>query len=156
MYIWNLEHAQINYDEMKKLFLILATVALSVGTLSAQDNCFERMEKAFKERGSHVIGDNMYDNIIISFFEEDNVRCIKGKVRVENGTITSVFIYYEDNSSPLFTDKPLTQRKQAPTISNGISEMIYTPNGEKFKIVFIEKIKPKQKKFKEAEIPDDF
>lgn len=142
---------------MKKLFLMLVTVALTAGTISAQENCFERLEKAFKERGSHIISDNVYDNVILSFFESDGeVRCIKGKVRVENGTITSVFIYFEDNTSPLFTDKPLNQKKQAPSVSNGISEMIFTTDGEKFKVVFIDKIKPKKKKYKEVEIPDDF
>lgn len=135
---------------------MLATVALSVGTLSAQENCFERIEKAFKERGSYIVSDDVHRNVIISFFEDGQAQCVKGKARVEDGVITSIFIYFDDNTSEMYKKKFYNQKKQAPTISNGISEMIYTPDGEKFRIVFIEKIKPKQKKMKEAEIPDDF
>lgn len=141
---------------MKKLFLMLATVALSVGTLSAQENCFERMEKAFKERGSYIVSDDVHRNVIISFFEDGEARCVKGKARVEDGVITSIFIYFDDNTSEVYKKKFYNQKKQPPTVSNGISEMIYSSDGEKFRIVFIEKIKPKQKKMKEAEIPDDF
>lgn len=141
---------------MKKLVLILATVALSIGTISAQENCFERMEKAFQERGSYIVSDDIHRNVIISFFEGDEAICIKGKARVEGGTITSIFVYYDDNTSEVYNKKFYNQKKQPPQIVNGISEMIYTADGERFKIVFIDKIKPKQKKFKQAEIPDDF
>ena len=33
--------------------------------------------------------------------------------------------------------------------------MIYTSDNEKFKVVFIEKLKPKQKALKEYELPTD-
>jgi hypothetical protein len=33
--------------------------------------------------------------------------------------------------------------------------MIYTAEGEKFKVVFIDQLKPKQKAFKTIELPDN-
>ncbi len=33
--------------------------------------------------------------------------------------------------------------------------MIFTVDGEKFRIVFIDKLKPKQKSYKQAELPGD-
>jgi hypothetical protein len=33
--------------------------------------------------------------------------------------------------------------------------MIYTSDGEKLKVIFIDKLKPKQKSFKEIALPDD-
>ncbi len=132
--------------------------AFTISTLvSAQDlNCYERLESAFKERGSYTVSDDIHRNVIIVFFEDDEPFCVKGKARVENGTVSSIFIYYDDNTSEMYDKKLLNQRRQAPTISNGISEMIYTSDNEKLKVVFVEKIKPKRKRFKEAEIPDDF
>ena len=138
--------------------LVLLMFAFTISTLvSAQDlNCYERLESAFKERGSYTVSDDIHRNVIIVFFEDDEPFCVKGKARVENGTVSSIFIYYDDNTSEMYDKKLLNQRRQAPTISNGISEMIYTSDNEKLKVVFVEKIKPKRKRFKEAEIPDDF
>lgn len=48
-----------------------------------------------------------------------------------------------------------TQKKAAPTISNGISEMCISVDGEKFKVVFIDKLKPKAKSYKQANLPTD-
>lgn len=138
--------------------LVLLMFAFTISTLvNAQDlNCYERLENAFKERGSYTVSDDIHRNVIIVFFEDDEPFCVKGKARVENGTVSSIFIYYDDNTSEMYDKKLLNQRRQAPTISNGISEMIYTSDNEKLKVVFVEKIKPKRKRFKEAEIPDDF
>jgi hypothetical protein len=33
--------------------------------------------------------------------------------------------------------------------------MIFTADGEKFKVIFIDKLKPKQKAVKEVALPDD-
>ena len=46
-------------------------------------------------------------------------------------------------------------KRLPPTISNGISELIQTADGEKFKVVFISKLKPKKKAYKEINLPDD-
>jgi hypothetical protein len=48
-----------------------------------------------------------------------------------------------------------TAKRMPPSISNGISEMIQTSRGEKFKVVFIKKLKPKKKAYKQISLPDD-
>lgn len=141
---------------MKKQLLILFTLVLS--TISfAQEDCFTRLENAFKERGSLSISDDIHSNVIICFFEEDGTRCVGGKVRVENGTITSVFLQFEDNTYEMMNKKFYSSAKRLPpTISNGISELIQTSDGQdKFKVVFISKLKPKKKAYKEINLPDD-
>lgn len=124
-------------------------------TLSAQSDCYTRLEKAFKERGAYTVADDMHRNVIISYFEKDGTRCVSGKVRVENGQIVSIFIQFDDLTYELMDKKFYNDKKTFPTISNGISEMIYTADGEKFKVIFIDKLKPKQKSQKEVTLPDD-
>ncbi len=139
---------------MKKQLLLFCL--LIFGTFSfAQDDCFTRLEDAFEKRGSYTIADDMHRNVIISYFDEDGSHCVSGKVRVENGVIVAIFLQYDDNSYELMEKKFYNSKKQSPMISNGISEMIYTQDGEKMRIVFIEKLKPKQKALKEVALPDD-
>src|SRR5690554_7459193 len=90
---------------MRKLLLLAITSVLIFGakTTFAQNdkkelNCFERYEAAFKERGSYTISDNIYRNVMISFFEGNEVYCVRGKVRVENGYVSAIFYYYDDNT----------------------------------------------------------
>ena len=138
------------------LTLMLLTLSLSVLAQKKPANCFQKMEAAFKERGAYTIADEMHRNVIISFFEGDNdVMCVNGKVRVENGKIISVFLQYSDATYELMDVKFYNQNKQNPGISNGISEMIYTADGQKLKVVFIEQLRPKKKQFQQAVIPDD-
>lgn len=137
------------------LLLILAGICMS-NVLSAQtDNCFKKFEDAFAKRGSYTVADEMHMNVIICYFEKVAVSCVSGKVRVENGMITNVWLQYDDNSYDMMDKKFYNEKKLNPTITNGISEMINTADGEKFRIVFIEKLKPKSKTLKEVTIPDD-
>jgi hypothetical protein len=141
---------------MKKQILILLTLILSSTLAFAQQDCYTRLENAFKERGSLSVSDDIHSNVIICFFEENETRCVGGKVRVDNGTITSVFLQFEDDTYDMMTEKFYsTARRMPPSISNGISEMIQTARGEKFKVVFIKKLKPKKKAYKEINLPDD-
>ena len=141
---------------MKKQILILLTLILSSTLAFAQQDCYTRLENAFKERGSLSVSDDIHSNVIICFFEENETRCVGGKVRVDNGTITSIFLQFEDDTYDMMTEKFYsTARRMPPSISNGISEMIQTARGEKFKVVFIKKLKPKKKAFKEINLPDD-
>jgi hypothetical protein len=139
---------------MKKHFLLLSVLFLSLSSFS-QNDCFKKLEDAFAKRGANTVGDAIHSNVIVSFFEETGTRCVGGKVRVENGTITSVFLQFNDNSYELMEKKFYNAKKTPPTITNGISEMIYTADGEKFRIVFIEKLKPKKQVYKEISLPDD-
>lgn len=139
---------------MKKSLLALVTIIWSLGSF-AQDDCFKKLEDAFTKRGSYTIADEMHRNVIISFFTPDGTECVSGKVRVENGTIVSIFLQYDDNTYELYEKKFYNAKKTAPVITNGITEMIFSADGEKFRIVFIDKLKPKQKSYKPVALPDD-
>lgn len=139
---------------MKKGLLFLFFGVL-LSTAGYSQNCFLRLQKAFDERGANAVADDMHRHVYVSFFEDGTARCVLGKTRVENGKIVSVFLQYDDDTYELMDAKFYNSNKVQPEIVNGISEMIYTANGEKFKIVFIDQLKPKQKSLKEVEIPDD-
>ena len=139
---------------MKKSLLLLSAIFLTF-SLTAQSDCFKKIEEAFQKRGSYTVSDDMHRNVIISYFEKDGASCVSGKARVENGQIVSIFIQFDDNTYELMDKKFFNDKKTPPTIENGISQMIFTSDGEKFKIVFIEKLKPKQKTVKEVTLPDD-
>lgn len=118
-------------------------------------DCFIRLQKAFDDRGAYSVSDDMHRHVYISFFEDGSSRCVLGKVRVERGKIVSVFLQFDDDTYELMDAKFYNSKKVQPEIINGISEMIYTSEGDKFKIVFIDQLKPKQKSLKEVELPDD-
>jgi hypothetical protein len=139
---------------MKKNLLFLSVILFSSVSFS-QGDCFKKLEDAFTRRGSLSIADAIHSNVIVSFFEEGGTRCVGGKVRVENGTITSVFLQFNDNSYELMEKKFYNAKKSPPIIVNGISEMILTTDGEKFRIIFIDKLKPKKQIYKEINLPDD-
>jgi len=140
---------------MKKNLLILLATVFTFSGLYAQDGCFLRLQKAFDERGANAVADDMHRNVIVSYFEDGTSYCISGKVRVENGVIESVFLQYDDNTYELMEDVFYNSTKEPPGIVNGISEMIFTKEGEKFKVVFIDQLKPKKKIHKPAVLPDD-
>lgn len=142
---------------MKKHLLFFALILISGFSLAqtTPGDCYKKLEDAFAKRGSLVVADAIHANVIICFFEEGGSRCVGGKVRVENGTITSIFLQFEDNTYELMDKKFYNAKKLAPTITNGISELIMTVDGEKFKVVFIDKLKPKKQTYKEINLPDD-
>lgn len=139
---------------MKKGLLFLFFGIFMASAAFSQD-CFIRLQKAFDDRGSYSVSDDMHRHVYISFFEDGSSRCVLGKVRVENGKIVSVFLQFDDDTFELMDAKFYNSKKVQPEIINGISEMIYTSEGDKFKIVFIDQLKPKQKSLKEVELPDD-
>lgn len=141
---------------MKKI-LLLGILFASTFTLFAQDDdCYKRLETAFEKRGAYAIPDDMYRNVIVAFFEGEESYCYNGKARVEHGFIKNIFVQYQDGQYELFMDKDIyNARKQAVGISNGISDLIVTPKGERVKIIFIDKLKPKAKQYKRAKLPDD-
>lgn len=139
---------------MKKGLLLFVFGVLFTATSFSQD-CFTRLQKAFDDRGSYAVSDDMHRNVILSYFEDGGSYCISGKARVENGKIVSIFLQYDDETYQLMETKFYNSEKANPTIVNGISEMIYTADGEKFKVVFIDQLKPKQKGLKEVTLPDD-
>jgi hypothetical protein len=154
-YIWNWGNL-IKEVTMRKILLLGITILMTSGAFAQNQDCFKKLEDAFAKRGSYTVADDMHKNVIISFFESEGTSCVTGKVRVENGVIVTVFLQYRDDTYELYMDKDIyTAKKQAPQIQNGISEMIITPKNEKFRVIFIDKLKPKAKAYKSAELPDD-
>lgn len=123
-------------------------------TVNAQD-CFDRLEKAFTERGSTAVANDWHHNVILSYFEDGEYYCLTGKVRVENGTVVSIFVQYVDGEYEKVKGEFSNLEGNPPSIINGISEMIKTSSGERLKVVFIDNLKPKKKKYKPADLPDD-
>ena len=141
---------------MKKSLLILIVSLITSVSYSQSSECFLRLQKAFDARGSYTVSDDMHRNVILSYFLKDGGSyCISGKARVENGMIVSIFKQYDDNSYELMEKKFYNNKKQKPIIVNGISEMIFNADGEKFKVVFIDQLKPKKKAYKTVDLPDD-
>lgn len=141
---------------MKKTILFSLLILLSVTTYAQTEDCFSKLEEAFQKRGAYAVPDNMYRDVIISFFEGENSYCYTGKVRVEKGAVSSIFISYSDDGFDLFMDSNIMNAQKKPvSITNGISDLIVTPKGEKLKIVFMEKLKPKARSYKKAVIPND-
>lgn len=139
---------------MKKNILALIITIIGFSAFS-QDDCFIKLQKAFDDRGANAVADDMHRNVIVSFFEEGGSYCIAGKARVENGVIVSIFLQYDDMTYELMEKKFFNSKKQAPIIVNGISEMIENTDHEKFKIVFIDALKPKKKGYKTVTLPSD-
>jgi len=139
---------QKNYF-MKKSLLLLFFSALFVSSY-AQEGCFKEWKEVLTKRGAYTVMDDMHRKVIISFIENGESFCVYGKVRVENGKIVSVFTQFENGDWELMEGKIYNIKKGAPIIKNGISELITNENGEKFHILFIEKIKPKKKSYKSA------
>ncbi len=139
---------------MRKILSIISAILISFFSFS--QDCFSRLESAFQERGSLAISDGIHEEVYICFFEDNETYCVEGKVRVENGTIIAIFPKFDDNSYETYNKKFYsTSKKTPPQISNGISELAITAEGEKFRVVFIKKLRPKKKAYKEISLPDD-
>lgn len=141
---------------MKRFLLLGITLFVATLTFAQSDNsCYKIWEKHFNKRGAYSVADDMHRNIIVSFIEGDEAYCYKGKVRVEGGKITSIFIQYEDHTYELFDKKFYNQKREKPGIVNGMSDIISTDDGEKLRVFFIEKVKPKKKQYQAAPLPTD-
>lgn len=137
----------------RSLFTLLFISLIFTGY--SQENCFERLQNAFTKRGSYTVADDIHRHVIISFFEGEEVYCVTGKVRVEDGRVSSVFLQYNDGTYQLLDQRLLNKNKLPARITNGVSEMIYAADGQKFRVVFIEKLKPKPKEYKQAVLPEN-
>jgi hypothetical protein len=146
------------FHQVKKIYssLLLTFSTLLCQTFLAQEaDCLKKLEHSFNSRGSYTVEDAIHKNVIIVQLSPTGNSCFNGKTRVENGTIVSIFIELEDSTYSLLDKKYTNEKNSAPVVINGISELIITEDGEKYKIVFIEKLKPKTKSYKEAVIPED-
>ena len=134
---------------MKKTLLLFIFSVLFTATYS-QTGCYSEWKAVFTKRGAYTVSDDMHRKVIISFIEDGESYCVHGKVRVENGKIVSVFLFFDNGDPELMKGKLVNSNKLAPGVANGISELITNENGEKFYVLFIDKIKPKKRAYKSA------
>ena len=113
------------------------------------------MEYLFSKRGSYPIENGIHYHVILSYNKPAGNVCYNGKVIIENGVITKIYTELEDGTFEEITKKFTNQKNEVPKIENGISELIITENGLKIHVIFVEKLKPKAKAYKEAELPED-
>lgn len=141
---------------MNKILLFTTTLLItSLNYVHGQLDCFTQLEAAFEKRGAYTVADDMHRNVILSFFNSEGEVCLNGKVRVENGFITQIFIQYSEGDYEPLKFKFTNVNKTPVKIFNGVSEMIHVADGQKLRVVFIEKLKPKTREFKAATLPDD-
>ena len=112
---------QKNYF-MKKSLLLLFFSTLFISSY-AQEGCFNEWKEVFIKRGAYTVMDDMHRKVIISFIENGESFCVYGKVRVENGKIVSIFTQFENGDYELMEGKIVNNKKMAPSIKNGISEL---------------------------------
>ena len=138
-----------------KHLLTLAILAINFISFSQTNDCLKKMEYMFSKRGSNPIENGIHYHVIVSYSKTAGNVCYNGKVIVENGTITKIFTELEDGTFEELTKKFSNSKNEAPRFENGISELISTENGLKIHIIFADKLKPKAKAYKEAELPED-
>jgi hypothetical protein len=124
-------------------------------SFSQTNDCLKKMEYMFNKRGCNPIENGIHYHVIVSYSKTAGNVCYNGKVIVENGTITKIFTELEDGTFEELTKKFTNSKNEAPRFENGISELISTENGLKIHIIFVDKLKPKAKAYKEAELPED-
>lgn len=138
-----------------RLLLLLITLLFSPMFLNAQPkkelNCYEAYKKEFDERGAYAVEDGKYTGVIIAITTADGTECVFGKVAVEGGAVTTIWLMYEDNSYE-YLDRKYVGSNRAK-IQNGITEPLKTTTGETISIIFVDKIKPKKKQVKKATGP---
>ena len=138
-----------------KYSLVVGLVTLSLNIFSQTNDCLKKMEYLFNKRGANPIENGIHYHVILSYTKPAGNVCYNGKVIVENNTITKIFTELEDGTFEELTKKFSNTKNEAPKIENGVSELIVSENGAKIHVIFVDKLKPKAKAYKEAEIPED-
>lgn len=138
---------------MNKFYVLFIAVALSFA--AGAQTCADQWKKVFEKRGSYAVADDIHRKVVIAIWEGEEVYCVEGKARVENGRIVSLWIMLEDEEYSLVDKKLLNSKNEAPGITNGVSEVFYTKDKEKFQVFFREKIKPKKKGYKQVGGPGE-
>lgn len=124
-------------------------------TFSQTNDCLKKMEYLFNKRGSNPIENGIHYHVILAYTKPYGNVCYNGKVIIENGAITKIYTELEDGTFEELTKKFSNSKNETPKIENGISELIITETGTKIHVIFIDKLKPKAKAYKEAELPED-
>lgn len=140
---------------MKKLVfgLALSILATNIVAGDGTGNCYDAYNKKFAERGANKVDDGWHEDVVITFRQGDKAECLLGKVQVEKGLITQIFLRNVDGTYQLFTDKWKHEDK-APIV-NGISKSRITVDNKIVNVIFRKSIKPPKKKVAVAPSPDD-
>jgi len=138
-----------------KHLLSLVFLSLNFFFFSQTNDCLKKMEYMFNKRGSNPIENGIHYHVIVSYTKPAGNVCYNGKVIVENSTISKIYTELEDGTFEELTKKFTNIKNEAPRFENGISELIVTENGLKIHVIFVDKLKPKAKAYKEAELPED-
>ncbi len=139
----------------KKLFITLILLIIHSLSYSQTNDCLKKMEYMFSKRGSYPVENGIHYHVIISYTKPAGNVCYNGKVIVENGAITKIFTELEDGTFEELTKKFTNIKNELPRFENGISELIVAENSLKIHVIFVDKLKPKAKAYKEAELPED-
>ena len=137
----------------KTITLLFFTLLFS--SVYAQTGCLAEWKSAFAKRGSFAVSDDMHRKVYVSFVENGESWCVSGKARVENGRIVSVFLQFEDGTYELMDMQLLNVHGKTPGVENGISEEIVNEQNQHFYVIFVEKLKPEQQKYKTVGGPGD-
>jgi hypothetical protein len=137
------------------LILSVFSIIAFAGDLD-EVNCYEAYNKKFAERGANEVKDGWYENVVITFRElqGNNADCVLGKVQVEKGSVTQMYLKNVDGTYQIFTKKWKHENSKS-TISNGISKTRQTIDNENINVIFTTSIKPPKKKIAIAPSPDD-
>ena len=129
---------------------ILALTSAYSQTATSSETCLEQYQTQFKERGASPVDDGNH-KVIISITTETGTECYEGKAKVEGATVIALYLSYEDGTTEFLERKYKGISK--PKITNGISEVLTTTDGETIQVVFVTKILPKKKQLKKATGP---
>ncbi|MES2836830.1 MAG: hypothetical protein V4667_04865 [Bacteroidota bacterium] len=159
---------------IKKAFFVTALALFFANYVSAQSttvtagsgkgsdtqtgdlNCFQRYEKAFKERGAKLIDDGQHDNVVITVRKGNECECLTGKVLIEYGAVIKTYVKMEDGKYEELNKKFKTGLGDI-YVFNGISKTRTTIDSELINVVFVDKINPKKANYVKApDVPKDF
>lgn len=140
---------------MQRILLVLA-LAIFVSPAFAQqksENCFQKYNSAFEERGSKQVEDGDHEKVIITVRKGALADCFYGKAKVKDNEVKKIYIMFEDGTYGEL-EKEYKHNDVPLHIINGISRNQVTINDELVNVIFVNHIKPKKKDFMKAPDPD--
>lgn len=139
---------------MKKFYIsfLFITFGFFMNTFAQDASCYEEYRKVFDNRGANPVEDGAHDDIILTIRTEGTAECYVARAIVQNGVIVEVDMYFEDGT---FEKREFEFKNNSSwSIFNGMSKTKTTEKDEYINILFVDKIKPKRKKFKKAPKPN--
>lgn len=142
------------YMRMKTLLSLLTGILLSSGIFAQDANCYLQWQRAFDARGGEDVKDGWHEDVVVAIRTGNNTQCLTGKVLVEGGVVSRIFLMYVDGKYELFTPSPKGEKGvQQMTISNGITRPLITIEEEIINVIFPKALKPKKPEFRKAPPP---